>query len=417
MSASSEVIRARAALAAVEQAWESRRWAASILPDCESALEALPADNIDERAALQVWIGRLLVLASDPAAVARGVRSLEAGIAGLRDERALALAWMNHGSGLFRLGSPADLTKAVDSYARAVALLEKKTDAASINSRGAADMNRGAGLLHLAEIEPDKARAKVLRDESLASLQAAVAALSSLPTDDLAGRRNLASVWANLGQLRSCRGEPAEAFAAHLKSVEVSRGLAAGGDWPEVFGLAARLLNTAHAAGEANAKDASLAAGREALALAERLKTADASALDLALSARHALCVSLVRSPSTPEALSEAADLAEEGLTVLAKTDGTDARARSTGLRLFEFGAWLYRSRQPWFLAEFLAEHMGADEGRRRIAETAVRQARQDMIQRGFEGENGPGNFERSGEVLRSLAAFEETLRGRGVGG
>ena len=36
----------------------------------------------------------------------------------------------------------------------------------------------------------------------------------------------------------------------------------------------------------------------------------------------------------------------------------------AAGARLYEFGAWLYRTQQPHFLGEFLLEHLGEDKAR-----------------------------------------------------
>ncbi len=436
---------AREVARAAEAALASRDAARMVeaLQGCDRVLKAMPAEQLNaetkapdpaaplsaERAMVWLWRGRLLVLADKPEAVVQGLQSLDQAIARLGLAKAddgvknlLASAWMNRGSGLFRLGSREALAEAVRSYDQAIAAMELRTGV-DANMLGAAWMNRGVGLMHLEEPDETKESVAARLAEVTKALDKAVALLEpAAATGHAAARRNLASVWANLGIVRVRREDPAGALEAHRKGVELFRPLAAEGGAAEMFDLAARVFNLGQACTAAGEADAALAAAREAMELAEGVHLGDPQVIDLAMRARHAVCVvlggrlaagrALAEDPKRAELLEEAGDLVEDGLAALKGRAELPEGVAQTAARLYEFGAWLYRTQQPQFLGEFLLEHLGEDEARARIAAAAVKAARQALVQRGFNETMG-GEMDRVRGMMQDLAAVEERLKER----
>ena len=430
---------------AAEAALASRDAARMVeaLQGCDRVLKALPAEQLNaetkapdpeaplsaERAMVWLWRGRLLVLADKPEAVVQGLQSLDQAIARLGLARAddgvknlLASAWMNRGSGLFRLGSREALAEAVRSYDQAIAAMELRTGV-DANMLGAAWMNRGVGLMHLEEPNETNESVAARLAEAAKALDKAVALLEpAAATGHAAARRNLASVWANLGIVRARREDPAGALEAHRKGAELFRPIAAEGGAAETFDLAARVFNLGQACTAAGEADAALAAAREAMELAEGVHLGDPQVIDLAMRARHAVCVvlggrlaagrALAEDPKRAELLEEAGDLVEDGLAALKGRAELPEGVAQTAARLYEFGAWLYRTQQPQFLGEFLMEHLGEDEARARIAGAAVKAARQALVQRGFNETMG-GEGDRVRGMMQDLAAVEERLKAR----
>lgn len=410
------------------------------LQGCDQALKALPEETVvaetgapdpanalaRERALLWLWRGRLLVMADKIEVVIEGLHSLDQAIARLQAagarkgaEEALAIAWMNRGGGLFRIGNRDALTDAVRSYDRAIELLERAPEGGR-NALGAALMNRGVGLLRLNDANDSKESVAIRLSEAQLALERAVAVLEPLPAPQTASRHNLASAWANLGMVRAMREDSAGALAAHRTAVEVFRPLAAEGAESGSFELAARLFNLGQAAGVAGETETALAAGREALGLVEALPVKDPQVIELALRTRHALCVILggllaagrakTEDPARSARLEEAGDLVEDGLARLREHGPAVAAVAAAGTRLYEFGAWLYRTQQPQFLGEFLLEHLGEDPVRAQAAAAAVRIARQDFVQRSF-ADTTHGGMERVLEALQDLGAVEARVK------
>lgn len=397
----------------------------------DSATEKNVTDPLAiERARLLLWRGRLLVTSAQPEAIVAGLRSLDQAISRLKalgDADAqtlndLSTAWMNRGAGLFRLVSPEALRESVRSYDEAIAVLQRNPDHRASIPLGAAWMNRGVGLMHLCENETADSPAVLTERLAAAddSLGNAISQLTGIAeTGQPAARRNLASAWANLGLLRARRKDPAGAFAAHRQSVELFRA-SIGGDAPETLDLATRLLNLAQAAGATGETDAALAAGREARLLAESVESTLPHASELSLRARHTICVALggqlARSSTpTPEQAArqqEAFQLVDEGLGKLNANANASPEEQATGTRLFEFGAWLYLAKQPEKLGAWLSAHLGDDPDRARIAEEAVRRARQSILQRGFD-DASHGGMTGMLDILQSLAPVEERLKAR----
>ena len=439
---------AQAAVRAAEASWVSREHHQLIaaLQGCDRALQALPeeltlaetkapdpADPLaKERALLWLWRGRLLVMADDPKAVVQGLHSLDQAIARLRAagaregvEEALAVAWMNRGSGLFRLESREALAEAIRSYDQAIELLERAPESAR-NALGASWMNRGVGLMNLNSVHDTKESTAARLTDASKSLERAIAVLEPVASTQRAALHNLASTWSNLGMLRSRQEDAAGAVEAHRKAVELFRPLAAdAGDVGETYELAARLFNYGQACSLAGDTREALAAGREALVHAATVETRDPQAMELVLRIRHALCVVLGgqlaagrakgEDPDRSVRLEEAGDLVEDGLAALrerghALSEGVAAAAA----RLYEFGAWLYRTQQPHFLGEFLLEHLGDDKMRAQIATAAVQAARQAFVQRNF-NDTTHGDMDRVLDILQDLGAVEAKVKALGA--
>jgi tetratricopeptide (TPR) repeat protein len=372
-------------------------------------------------------------MADKTEAVVQGLHSLDQAIARLRAaggragaEEALALAWMNRGSGLFRLESREALAEAVRSYDQAIPLLERAPEHMH-NALGASLMNRGVGLMNLDHVKDSPESTAARLADAGRTLERAATVLEPLAASQPAALHNLASTWSNLGMLRTRQGDAAGAVAAHQKAVEFFRPLAAqAGDAGETFELAARLFNLGQACGAAGDTAAALAAGREALALAREVETRDPQAMELMLRTRHALCVTLggllaagraeAGDPARAERLAEAGDLVEDGLAAMRAQGGSADGVAAAGARLYEFGAWLYRTQQPRFLGEFLLEHLGEDPARARIAAAAVQTARQAFVQRSFT-DTTHGDMERVLDLLQELGAVETRVKALGIGG
>jgi tetratricopeptide (TPR) repeat protein len=440
-------INAQKAIHAADESWKAREPARMIaaLQACDAALQALPAETLveqteapdpseplaRERALLWLWRGRLLVMADKSEVVVQGLHSLDQAIARFRAageregaEEALAIAWMNRGSGLFRLESRDALAEAVRSYDQAIQLLERGPEGMR-NALGAAWMNRGVGLMHLEQVKDTKEDIAARLAEAAKSLERAAVVLEPLAPGERAAQHNLASTWSNIGMIRSRQEDAPGAMEAHRKAVDLFRPLvAAANDAGETFELAARLFNLGQACGAAGDTEAALAAGREALSVAGSVKTNDPQALELMLRTRHALCVVLggqlasgrtkSEDPQRPARLEEAGDLVEDGLADLRGRGELPAGLAAAGARLYEFGAWFYRTQQPQFLGEFLLEHLADDKDRARIAAAAVQAARQAFVQRNF-NDTAHGDMNRVLDILQELGEVETRIKALGV--
>lgn len=437
---------AKAAVLAAEAAWKAREQSRLIaaLQECDRALQALPAeltveggapDPADalatERMMLWLWRGRLLVMADKNEVVVQGLHSLDQAlirlrVAGARDgvEDLLAMAWMNRGAGLFRLESREALAEAVRSYEQAIPLLERAPESAR-NALGASWMNRGVGLMNLNQVTEAKEATVARLAEAAKSLERAIAVLEPVAATQRPALHNLASSWSNLALLRTRLEDAAGAVVAHRQAVELFRPLAAAaGDAGETFELAARLYNLGQACGAAGETREALAAGREALVHAALVETRDPQALELVLRIRHGLCVVLggllaaarakAEDPDRSARLEEAGDLVEDGLAALKARGASTEGVAAAGARLYDFGAWLYRTQQPQFLAEFLLEHLGDNKACAQIAAAAVQAARQSLSQRSLNNTT-QGDMNRVLEILQELGQVEARVKALGV--
>jgi len=243
-----------------------------------------------------------------------------------------AVAWMNLGYELMLRGDRENLSAALDAYNEAVARLRPlaagPVHPSIANSLGAALMNRGH-LLH--------------------RLHGTAQATVALESFDEAAR-----------------------LLAPFTHGE--------NPWPR-RNFAGTLLNRAHLLLDAAQPAPARTAAAAALALAVPHEFADTIDADLALKARRSLCDALGRLIIAPgadqEAIAcEASDLVDEALALARHwTARGAAQPRELAVRLFRFGAQLYRLHQPQFLAEFLAENLPqADAEIRAIALEAIDQ-------------------------------------------
>lgn len=234
---------------------------------------------------------------------------------------------MNRGHALMLQGDTPGLTAALDAYNEAVSrlrpLVPAADDASWTVSLAAALMNRG-WLLHRLH---GTAQA-TLALEAYAEAAALLRPLASSP------------------ELRSQDSD-----------LRIS-------PWPR-RNLAGVLLNRAHLLLDLGQLNEARTAAAEALSLSIPHERADTVDADLALKARRAVCDALGRLIVAPgadqEAIArEASDLVDDGLALARHwTAQGAAQPRELALRLFRFGAQLYRFHQPHFLAEFLAENLG----------------------------------------------------------
>ncbi|WP_438480014.1 hypothetical protein [Oleiharenicola lentus] len=238
----------------------------------------------------------------------------------------LAVALMNQGHAQQLTGEPAAIQAAIGSYEQAIAILRAlpyQQNPQLANSLGAAWMNRGQ-LLHRLRSDAQIAPAIESFNEALNVLHPLLA-LPDLPTSS---SQLPASPWVRRN-------------------------------------FAGTLLNRACLLQDLSEHRAALADARGALQLAgphERTELIDA---DLALKLRRVACdaigqlVPVLPAAEQAELASVASDLVDDGLAVAREWAAKGETALlPIHVRLFRFGAQLYRVNQPHFLAEFLAEEI-----------------------------------------------------------
>jgi len=284
-------------------------------------------------------------------------------VAARDDAHAQALAWMNRGNALQKIGTES-LPSAIEAYNRAIALfctLPLPSDPALGNHLGAAWLNRGHALL-LANQPVSAAE----------SFEEAIGQLEALPLDaNPHYRLNLCGAQVNL---------------AHV------------------------LLGTEPARARTVAQ--------AALTLLAEVERSHPAFAEMGLRARRAFVMSL-GVDQEQSLVSAATDAIEAGLGVAQHWENQGVIAlRPLALRLFRLGAQLYRTHQPHFLAEFVLETLStptlaADAEWRTAAEEAVTLALLDLQEpRTFSV--GDTASERALETLRSLRAAQAELAARG---
>lgn len=229
--------------------------------------------------------------------------------------RARALACMNAGNVLRRLRATKEAVRAYDATIALFMGLPSAENAEICNGLGAAWTNRGCAL--------QLARDALSLTEAVASHEQAIAVLAALPRNGPSHYvRNLAGAWLN---------------------------------------LADALLGSSLASARARARVAAQTA-LEQVASRER---ADAEFAQIALKARRAFVEAvghlLVKAGGDGDAVNALADAASEAVdSGLALARHWQAQGhgfvRPLAVRLFRFGAQLYRLHQPHFLAEFALE-------------------------------------------------------------
>lgn len=295
---------------------------------------------------------------------------------------------MNRGHELQLQDGAAALAAAIDAYGQAAALLRPlplEENPSWANSLGAALMNRGA-LLHRAHGLARAEAAHASFDEAVATLQTFFAtaappilspsALRSFGLSSPWPRRNLAGSLLNRANLRLDLGRSADARDDAARAVAF-------------------------------------------VAPHERSDLVDA---DLSLKARRTLCDALgrliVAGGADQEAIARAAsDLVDEGLALARHWTARGApRPRELALRLFHFGAQLYRRHQPHFLAEFITEALAAapaDAALRHLAREIADAALADPPRQRYLTVGDPDSERdlRTSRELRSLRFELDTAR------
>lgn len=273
--------------------------------------------------------GQALEAAGTAASLAEALRCYDEAIASLRRSETedsapvhpstdLAIAWMNRGNALLKLGSTPCLVDAANAYDEAIAILGTSAfekNSAARNSLGAAWMNRGLAFHR----QPGTKNL----EEAARSQREAIAVLQTLPPgENPSHRRNLAAARLNLANVLL--------------------------DSP----LPDRFI-------------ASREAARAALALCSGEEKLDLIAADLALKARRCLCDALGHQLSANETAgisndataAEASDTIDASLALIRQWEQRGVQNfRPLAIRFFRFGAHFYRLHQPHFLAEFVLE-------------------------------------------------------------
>lgn len=325
----------------------------------------------------------------------------------------LAGAWMNRGNILQKIGSPEALAEAARSYEQTLALLKNCPADAPINLHlmaGASWLNRGSTLQRIGGEAEFK--------EALQSFDQAITILQPHAAAHEAARRHWSYALTNRGLTLQQLGRSAEAIRAHEEAL--AAGSPDASDQPEAAQAehATLRLHLGQALWADKQSDAALAELRLALAEAAPLERHDPRASDTSLRARHTACTLLGAelagessgSPGHAQRLAEASDWVEEGLELFKAWSPEAVWLRATALRLFEFGAWLYRTQQPKFLAEFLQDYTQPDDPEwARVARSTIGAARHDMIQGSFAHLFGE-HAERTAETLRIFTEVEAAI-------
>lgn len=234
--------------------------------------------------------------------------------------RDLAIARMNCGNALQKRQHPGDLRQAIAAYDKTIRILRElpyDQNPGWRNSLSAAWMNRGGAWLQLKDADRDR--------EALQSFDHAIAIGRELPLDEQpAFRINLAAAWMHRAQVLMQRAEAPDAV---------------------------------------NAREAALTATPLVAPLEQELPPA----ADISLRIRHVHCRAVAqlltdKSPNSParEALfDEVTDSVDEGMQLARTWEQRGLVAlRPLVAELFRFGALLYLSHQPHFLAEYLLESL-----------------------------------------------------------
>ena len=324
----------------------------------------------------------------------------------------MAVAWISRGKGLQRLGSPEALTEALRCYDETIAVVGSPGADMPIelrNTLGAALMGKAGLLQRRGEIAGPSGATQ--------ALEQAVACLKACGDHPMA-RRNLASAWTNLGHVLQEAGEIAAAVDAQVQASAIMDSLFVLDPEAVRVERATILLNLGQAQCAAQDTAAGLGNLRVAITSVVARAATDPAAADTVLRARHALGVTLgaqLAAASPGEAarsawLAEAGDAVEEGMALLTEWGERAGWFAAIGNRLYDFGAWLYRTQQPQFLGEFLLEHLGDDPHRAKTAAAAIQATREAITQRSFTGV-AHGAMERALDVLQAMGEVETRLK------
>jgi tetratricopeptide (TPR) repeat protein len=200
------------------------------------------------------------------------------------------------------------------------------------------------------------------------SYEQAIAILRTLPLQDPSLINSLAACWMNRGQLlHRLNGarEGATALQSFDEALTLLRPLDhAANPWLR-RNFAGTLLNRACLLVELGEHRAALDSAREAFPHATNGESTELVDADLSLKVRRVACdaigqlLPLIPPAEQKELASEASDYVDDGLVVARAWEARGEKVLiPLSMRLFRFGAQLYRLHQPHFLAEYITEHL-----------------------------------------------------------
>lgn len=390
--------------------------------------EAKPVDpKAPARSTLWLKRGHLLEAQGTAEAAAEALESYGRAIAALEGLQGTgpvvgrAVAWMNRGNVLQRFRDERAWMDAVRCYDQALGWLGALASKGPVNGElasmlAAASMNRGAVLRQFGK--------KEAWEEALKSFEQALGIFQQMAAANPALTPSLVAAWGNRGEAKLALGDAAEAVKSHEQAHSLLKAWSEqSGAQLEPWDLGGAVFHLGQARAQAGDVEGGQRDLRAALAAVAVDEADQVPAAVIGLRARHALAVilgaQLAAAPAGPGAaeLREAAsDLTEEGLALAAKWEERGEEALiggpGLGLRLYEFGAWLYRTQQPRFLPEFLGEYLGDPKGpRAQVAAQAIEQLRRDTLQKPLPGLSS-GELSRTQAMLEGLRALEARIGG-----
>ena len=311
------------------------------------------------------------------------------------DPLSRAIELLREGQALEARPSPEALKAAVQLYEQALVLLRTLpiSETAVRHQLALTAMNRANAFQRQNTVESVAA--------AIAAYDEAIAFFRTLPLAQHPDLRNsLGAAWMNRGHAFYLRADPASLVEAVRCQNEA---LAMLGSLPLDAHPSFRINFVASRANLANAllglgeDDSALAAARETLALVAPGEQDELALADVGLKGRRAACEAIGRllarvtqqGASTDPLADEASDLVDSGLALARhwETRGFP-HFRPLAVRLYRFGAQLYRIHLPDFLAEFLLEQIDPDrcagatpeiEELHRIASEALSAVRIDL--------------------------------------
>jgi tetratricopeptide (TPR) repeat protein len=335
-----------------------------------------------------------------------------------------AQAWLQHGQSLEAAGRG---TEALAAYDEAIRILQAapSDDFETRRQLGVVWMNRGNALQRLALAMTDDAAREPLA-KAVAAYDEAIAFFQTLPLDTPAHRNHLGAAFLNRGHALLVHAELPLAIGSFEQAIAHLAELPLDEHPSYRLNLAGAWTNLAHIELETSPSRARIDA-QTALSLVEAAAPEELIFAEMSLRARRALISALgkllvaaevAREPITALA-SEAGDAIDDGLALARQWEarGTD-RLRPLALRLFRFGAQLYRVHQPHFLADFLLENIDPETGGtafaqdpdfRATATEALQEALQEL-QRPRLLISGSRDAERALDTARSLRAAQQRL-------
>ena len=322
-------------------------------------------------------------------------------------DRDLIASWFQRGQDLETVGR---FDEAIATYDSAIGYLRGVPDAGDVGPRhalGLVWMNRGNAY--------QKIGTPVSIADAVRSYDEAIAVFSTLPVEtEPAFRHHLGAAWLNRGHAQVALAD-AGAVASFETATTVLAQLPLDADPSFPLNLAGAHANLAHATiGTDTARAAD--AARSALRIVVEKERAHFEFAAMSLRARHVLVAALGTRLSQPgldvaqrtALVAEATDMVDEALALAREVESLGiAELRPLAQRLFQFGAQLYGSHQPQFLAEYVSEHLGvpafaADAGFRSVA-AAILERTVAALQQTLSAVKQPEQASQLSEIIQSL--------------